>query len=145
MPYVVECVTEKLDLTESRTLMTWKAVMSLATEVYPDGAQYFLALEKPHIAQPREVLAWRVALNRIKIMPRRELPFDIKEYEEDWFVNYEAIAQKLNTSVDKVSLMIRSSDKGLMTRAAEEVSNSILHSNQLKHEVALADRSRFKD
>lgn len=145
MPYTIECVNEGVDLTEKRTYMTWKALISLASEVYPEASQFFVSLEQPHVAQPREVLAWRVALNRIKLMPRKELPFDIKQYEEDWYVDYESIAKQLNTTVQHVSIMIRSADKDLMIRCAEETANAVLHSNQLKHEIRLADRSRFKD
>ncbi|PSN83943.1 hypothetical protein B9Q11_02545 [Candidatus Marsarchaeota G2 archaeon ECH_B_SAG-F08] len=145
MPYAIECYAEHADLTESRTLITWKAAISLSTEVYPEGAQFFTLLEKPHVAVPREVLAWRVALNRIRIMPKRELPFDIKQFEDDWFVDYEAIAKKLNTSVEHVSLMIRAADKSLMSTVVEEIANAVLHSNQLKHEIALSLRKRFDD
>jgi hypothetical protein len=145
MPYVVECVPESAELTEKRTYMTWKALISLASEVYPEAAQYFAALEQEHVAQPREALAWRVALNRIKLMPKKELPFDVKQFEEDWYVDYESIARKLNTTVQHVSIMIRSADKDLMIRAAEEVANAALHSNQLKHAITLRDKSRFKD
>jgi len=145
MPYTIECMPENADPTEKRTYMTWKALISLASEVYPEASQFFAGLEQPHIAQPREVLAWRVALNRIKLMPKKELPFDVKQYEEDWYVDYEAIAKKLNTTVQHVSIMIRSADKDLMIRSAEEVANAALHSNQLKHEIRLADKSRFKD
>lgn len=144
MPYVVECLSEGVDLTEKRTYMTWKALISLASEVYPEASQIFAGLEQPHIAQPREVLAWRVALNRIKMMPKKELPFDVREFEEDWFVDYESIAKKLNTTVHHVSMMIRAADKDLMIRCAEDVANAVLHSNQLKHEIRLAERSRFK-
>jgi hypothetical protein len=145
MPYTIECVQDKADLTEKRTLMTWRAAVSLALEVYPEGAQLFAELEKPHVAIPREVLAWRVALNRIRVMPKKELPFDVRDYEEDWYVDYEAIAKKLNTSVEHVSIMIRSADKNVMAKTVEEIVNSTLHSNQLKHEIVLSDRSRFKD
>jgi transcriptional regulator len=60
-------------------------------------------------------------------------------------VDYESIAKRLNTTVQHVSIMIRSADKDLMIRSAEEAANATLHSNQLKHEIRLADKSRFKD
>jgi hypothetical protein len=144
MPYVIACVNDKSDLTDKRTLMTWKAAMSLSVEVYPEGAEFFSKLDRAHVALPREVLAWRVALNRVRIMPKKELPFDPRDYEEDWYVDYESIAKKLNTSVEHVSIMIRSSDKNIMSETIEQAVNAMLHSNQLNHEIKLEERSRFK-
>lgn len=144
MPSVLHCVGENADLSDKRTLSTWRAAVSLALEVYPEGTQYFSQLETTHVADAREVLAWRVALNRVKMMPKKDLPFDVKKYEQDWFTDLESIAKDLKTSVEHVSIMIRSADQPLMTTVLEEIANAMLHSNQLKHEVTLADRSRFK-
>ncbi|MEM3671328.1 MAG: hypothetical protein QW767_06255 [Thermoprotei archaeon] len=145
MPSVMFCVKDEAELSDKRTLITWRAAVSLSIEVYPEGSEYFSKLEVPHVAEAKEVLAWRVALNRVKMMPKKELPFDPKKYEEDWFTDYESIANELKTSVEHVSLMIRSADQPLMTTVLEEIANAMLHSNQLKHEVTLKDRSRFKD
>lgn len=138
MPYFVRCVDEDTWLTESRPIVTWRALETLAKQLLRGNTLLKLP-ERRKIYSREEAEAWLDFFFRVRDYKPSLLPANLSNfYTPPGILDIERLGAELGLEPAQAALMVRILDKPLMMAAAEEMLQAVRHSYNFKHIVELA-------
>ncbi|MEM4189725.1 MAG: hypothetical protein QW544_04335 [Candidatus Caldarchaeum sp.] len=137
MPYYVKCLDEDTWLTESRPIVTWRALETLAKQLLP--ANNLLNLpEKRKTYTREEAAAWLDFFFKVRDYKPSPPSVNLSAfYVAPGVLDFERLAMEIGVMPEEAAVMVKALDKPLMMAAAEEMLQAVRHSYQFKHMVEL--------